>query len=486
MKVAQEYRLQTTAGAAWERDFRSQQIALARKEVEVAAHRERLLSTAVQEIVSRIRIPHGEAKQRRKLALHTNTDPDAGDGDAVRVWLRDEWSCAWKEVLGEARGRGMEDPVLHVYLPKRSADQLKKHIVDTEAARHVLDQRGAPDSMEGQEARESMKSRRAAAEAARDAIVRDIIRSARVLQGGGGELHGDDLQARIETGAEASLARLFPRFPEGDHRAWGVALKRARDGSDAPLVVVGWDQAVADHPVAREVLDAMGGGARGGAIRKQLLAAPYGWPQDAVDAALVALHGIGHLTATRNGHPLKTAQLDQTAINTTEFRPEKVRLTRGQFVAIRSLFGKAGVRARGGEEAALATRFLAALHKLASEAGGNAPLPAVPAPVWLDELGPLTGNEQLLAIYEARDEIEASIAAWERLAERARKRSPVWELATALSRHAIGKLGVAEEVAGQLDAIRSQRSLLDEADHVSPCVAKLADRTAVRPRGTAP
>ena len=200
MKVAQEYRLQTTAGAAWERDFRSQQIALARKEVEVAAHRERLLSTAVQEIVSRIRLPHGEAKQRRKLALHTNTDPDAGDGDAVRVWLRDEWSCSWKEVLGEARGRGMEDPVLHVYLPKRSADQLKKHIVDT----------------------------------------------------------------------------------------------------------------------------------------------------------------------------------------------------------------------------------------------------------------------------------EASIAAWKRLAERARKRSPVWELATALSRHAIGELGVAEEVAGQLDAIRSQRSLLDEADHVSPCVAKLA------------
>lgn len=157
-------------------------------EVEVAVHRERLLSTAVQEIVSRIRLPHGEAKQRRKLALHTNTDPDGGDGDAVRVWLRDEWSCSWKEVLGEARGRGMEDPV---------------------------------------------------------------------LQGGGGELHGDDLQARIETGAEASLARLSPRFPDGDHRAWGVALKRARDGSDAPLVVVGWDQSVADHPVAREVLGAM-------------------------------------------------------------------------------------------------------------------------------------------------------------------------------------------------------------------------------------
>ncbi len=231
----------------------------------------------------------------------------------------------------------------------------------------------------------------------------------------------------------------------------GAGTTPRSDGSDAPLVVVGWDQAVADHPVAREVLDAMGGGARGGAIRKQLLAAPYGWPQDAVDAALVALHGIGHLTATRNGRPLKTAQLDQTAINTTEFCPEKVRLTRAQLVAIRSLFSKADVRARGGEEGALAAKFLAALHKLASEAGGSAPLPAVPAPVWLDQLGPLTGNEQLLAIYEARDDIEASIAAWERLAERARKRSPVWELATALSRHVVGELDVAEAAAAHLD-----------------------------------
>ena len=161
--------------------------------------------------------------------------------------------------------------------------------MDTEAAHHVLDQRGVPDSPEGREACESMRSRLAAAESARNGIVREIVRAARVVQGGGEELHGEDLLDRLEAGADASLARLFPRFPDGDHRAWGVALKHARQGSDQPFVVVGWNDGVSEHPVAREVLDAVGAGARGSIVRKKLMSAPYGWPQDAIDAALVAL-----------------------------------------------------------------------------------------------------------------------------------------------------------------------------------------------------
>ena len=131
-------------------------------------------------------------------------------------------------------------------------------------------------------------------------------------------------------------------------------------------------------------------------------------------------------------------------------------------------------RPRAGDEAARAADFLASLRKLASEAGGDAPLPAAPRPAWLDDLGRLTGNEQLLAIFNDKGEITKAVQNWTDLAERAHERRPLWELATALHGHATGKLEVAEPVGEQLDAIRSQRSLLDEADHVSPCVAKLS------------
>ena len=474
MKVADEYRIQTTEGAEWERAFREQRTTMARNEVEIAARREQLLSGAVEEVVRGVRLVHGDAKLRRKVALHVNTDPDAAEGDAVRVWLRDEWSASWVQVRDEALGRGTEDPVLHVYLPKQSAEELRKHIVGVEAALRVLERRGNPASQEGREARASMKSRLDGAKAARDEIVRAIVRSARVVQGGGNEIYGDDLLAKLETGGEASLARLFPRFPEGDHRAWQTAFRRAREGSGHPFAVLGWDGKVAEHTVSKRVLDAVGTGARGTQVRRTLEAAPYGWPRDAVDATLVALHRNGHLKAERNGRPVATAELDQTAIAKTRFRPEKVRLNTQQRVALRGLFGKLRVPTKSGEEGVRAPQFLAALQALAARAGGDAPLPPVPDTRFVEDLSRLAGNEQLAAILEARAEIEAGVTEWERLAGRVEGRRTTWDLAVALCRHAEGELGIAAEAGAQLDAVKEQRALLAETDHVSPGLTKLA------------
>lgn len=474
MKVADEYRIQTTAGAEWERAFREQRTVMARNEVETAARREQLLSSVVEEVVRGVRLLHGNAKLRRKVALHVNTDPDAAEGDAVRVWLRDEWSTSWTQVRDEALGRGMEDPVLHLYLPKQSAEELRKHIVDVEAARRVLERRGNPTSNEGREARASMKSRFDGATAARDEIVRAIVRSAKLVQGGGNEIYGDDLMAKLQTGGEASLARLFPRFPDGDHRAWQAAFKRAREGSGQPLAVLGWDGRVAEHPVSKKVLDVVGSGARGTQIRRTLETAPYGWPRDAVDATVVTLHRNGHLKAERNGRPVATAELDQTAIAKTRFRPERVRLNPQQRVALRGLFGKCGVHTKSGEEEVRAPHFLAALLALASSAGGPAPLPPIPDTHFVEDLSHLTGTEQLAAILEAKVEIESAVRDWERLTERIEGRRQTWDSAAALRRHAEGKLEIAEEVGAQLDAVKEQRALLDETNHVAPGLTKLA------------
>ena len=318
-----------------------------------------------------------------------------------------------------------------------------------------------------------MQSRQALAEQDRDEIIADIIRSATVLQGGGNEIFGTDLGEKLTAGAKASLARLFHRFGDGDHNAWEAALRRAKDGSDQPVKVVGWDGATDAHPVAKEILSVIGTGARGTAVHKKLKGAPFGWPQDALDAVLIALHRDGHLRATRNGQPVPTGGLVQAGIKGSEFRPEKVRLTTVQRIALRGLFATLDVTTRTGQEEIRAPEFLDALVDLGRRAGGRAPLPAVPDTKFVVDLKRLTGSEQLAAIFESKDQLTRQNEAWTELERRARRRMPTWELATALRDHAAG-LPVVAKIGPQLDAIRSRRSLLAETDQVRPLVATLA------------
>ncbi len=473
MKVGDEYRLQTTEGAEWDRAYRERQAALRQSETEIATRRDHLFGHQVQQVLEGIKLSHGECKLRRGLVLHTGSEGPRAAGDAVTVWLRDGWSCAEKDVVSDARRVGMEDATLHVYLPKRSADDLRARIVDAEAARLVLDHYGLPTTDAGREAREGMESRRRAAEANRDEIVRDVLRAAKVLQGGGSEIFGEGLAEKIKAGAYASLDRLLPRFGEGDHRAWEAAVKRARDGSDEPFKVVGWDQPTEEHPVAKEVLGTVGAGARGSEVQKVLKSAPFGWPQDAIDAALIALHRTGHLRATRNGQPVVPGALDQAGIKSAEFRPEKVRLTATQRIALRGLFAKGGIQTKSNEEERQAIPFLDEIIGLAGQAGGEAPLPPVPDTKIIEDLRRLSGTEQLAAILDAKTGLEERIETWTRLAQRADRRRPAWETAVAFRRHAEG-LPIAAEVGPELDAVHQQRSLVDETDAVSPLVAKLA------------
>ncbi|MEW6071033.1 MAG: BREX system P-loop protein BrxC [Planctomycetota bacterium] len=486
MKVGDEYRLQTTEGAEWDRAFREKAAALRQQENELAIRRDQLLSAAIQKIVGEIRFSHGASKLRRTLALHARQDPPpTGTGEVV-VWLRDGFSSSQKEVENEARRLGQESPILHVFLPRMSAEDLRSRMVEAEAARSVIDTKGVPKGREGEEARQSMQSRLAAGEAERDEVVRGIVGAARVYQGGGSELFGESLRQKLETAVESSLARLFPRFSDADQRssAWEAALKRAREGSDQPFVPVGWHQATEDHPVVREVLARIGGSARGGEVRKHLEAAPYGWPRDAIDAALVALHRAGTIRATLNGQPVAPGHLDQAKIQSSEFRPEKVRLGTAEKLALRGLYQEAGVPVRSGEEELKAPQFLDALLDLARAAGGDPPLPPCPPATRITDLKRLTGSEQLGGILAAKSELETLLQDWKARRQRAEERVPGWSRLERLGRHAAA-LPIAAEVAPELEAIRAGRSLLDDTDRVTSLIKKVAKalRAAVTEQG---
>jgi len=474
MQVGDEFRLQTTEGAEWERAFRERQGALRQNEVEIATRRDQLFGRAFQEVLASLRLTQGESRLPRRLELHTGSEPPAQGGDAVVVWLRDGWSCSLRDVEAAARRLGPEDPTIHVFLPKKHADELRDRIIDAEAARQVLERYGRPAGDEGQEAYRAMESRLENAERERDGIVREILRSATVLQGGGADVFGEDLHERIQTAAQSSLSRLFPRFHEADHRAWEAALRRAREGSDRPFAAVGWEGETHEHPVAREVLARVSQRTRGSDVLRELKGPPFGWPQEAIAAALVALTRTGHLGATRDGRTVSASELDQTAVKSAEFRPESVRLTTSQRLAVRGLFQKLGIAARSGEEQDRAAVFLEALEQLAASAGGEPPLPPPPDTGLLQELRRLAGAEQLAAILHHRGELEEAIERWRGLARRAEKRLPAWRLAEKLRRHA-ARLPILDEVGAELDAVAAQRSLLDGTDHVAPLVARLAD-----------
>lgn len=471
----EEYRLQTTEGAQWQRLFDEKRQAVRNDPTEVTTRRENLLGTAVQDELKGIRLLQGDSKTQRGLTLWMQGEQPPPSKEQVVVWVRDGWGCSDKDVRDAAREAGADNPVLHVFLPRRNAEDLRNRIIDATAARRVLDHYGTPSSPEGVEARQAMQSRLLRAEEDCNELIADVIANAVVLKGGGIEEYGPTLKDKVQSAAsEASLARLFPEFSKADHASWGLAVRRAREGSDSPLEAVGHKGPNDSHPVARQVLACIGGGKEGSAIRNELKVAPYGWPQDAMDAVLLALHRDGTLSAKDSGNHLITpGQLDQQSLAKARFHLQEVRLTALEKVGVRGVFSIAGVSARSGEEEAKASDFLDVLDNKLALAGGDPPLPTSPAPLLLKELRGMAGPELLKAILEHKDQLKAQ---WDEactLVERKDKRWPQWERLMALLEQAHG-LPVCEEVEPQVQALREQRILLDPAnDFVTPLVQQL-------------
>lgn len=474
MSVGDEYRLQTREGSEWDREFRNHQTKLSHNDATIQFRRDELLYTEAERVIRTVKKLQGLSKESRSLVISREPTVPAGDGVSVPIWIRDGWSCSEKEVVETARSIGTDSPVLPVFLPRQSAEDLKRLVVEALAAEQTLNSRGLPSTPEGQEAQKSMESRMTSAASARDRLIKEIVANAKVYQGGGNEVIGVTLEDKIRDAADDSLLRLFPRFKEGDSNAWELVLKRARDGADHPFQPTGHTDATEKHPVCLQVVATIGAGKTGTEVRKALQAAPFGWPRDAIDAALIALHRSQHLSVTLNGAPVAQGQLDQNKIPKAAFRVEQATLSVQDRLALRKLFSQAGVACKSGEEVAKAGEFLQAMRSLAGAAGGDAPLPAIPSLAKIEELQALIGNHQLAAIRADAVQFEAHIKDWTAARDLAAQRFPTWELVERLAGHSAG-LPEAIECSEQIAAIRTQRSLLQPQDTISPLRRKLAD-----------
>jgi hypothetical protein len=482
IEIEGEYSLQTRESSEWDREFRNRQTRLMSDPTSLSNKRGSLISAACGEALKGIKLVQGKCKEPRKLLVQFGSEAPLADGTAIPVWVRDGWGEKENTVVNDARAAGSDSAIIYAYIPKASADDLQKAIIEYEAAKSTLEFKGTPTTPEGREARDAMATRMATAEASRNQIVIDVIDRTKVFQGGGGERFELSLVAKVEAAAQASLDRLFPSFKSADDNRWANVMSRAKNGDEAALSAVDWTDAPAKHPVCSAVLAEVGSGKRGKEVRDAFEASPYGWPRDAVDAVLIVLHTTGHIRATHKGMTLSQGQLDQAKISVTDFRAETATINAKEKIKLRKLFHAAGVDCKPNEETAKAPVFLARLAELADLAGGDQPMPVRPVISHIDTLRGFGGIEQLVEILNQHDTLDQQVKDWGKLVELAGKRKPAWETLCTLLKHA-DAIPEADELRNQADAVKSERRLLDVSDPVPDIRKAAAD--ALRAAATA-
>jgi hypothetical protein len=361
-----------------------------------------------------------------------------------------------------------------VYIPKRSADDLLHHLIEYKAATSTLEKRGVPTTAEGTEARAAMETTKQTAEAKINELLDDAFSGARVFQGGGNEILGNDLQEMVIEAANNALQRLYPQFGIGDHPGWSKVYEKAQKGAPDALKAIGFEDEPAKNGVCKALFTFIVGGKSGVDLRAEFEASHYGWSRDTVDGGLQVLLVAGILRAQDElGKTLDPKDLERKAIGKTMFKAEATSITTAQRLQIRKVLQKMALNVKQGEELNSVPPFLQKMQELANRAGGEAPKSERPDTQFLDDIRLTAGNDQLLAIYNRRDELPGFIDSWTTQAEQIEQRWQAWLTLKCLAQHAIGIQDV-DVLMVQIKTIEEQRQLLQEPDLIAPLLSNIS------------
>ena len=473
MKVGDEYRIQTEESAAWSDEFLSQRSALSNEAHRIEAERDDRIRKKFGEMVRKLSLTQGNSKVTRDIFPVFDTQLPTDADQRISVWVRDGWSIDENSVRADSRQAGNQSPTVFMFIPKRSADDLRHNLIEYKAAVATLDKRGVPNGPEGAEARAAMETTRQTAEGKIHELLEDVFSGTRVFQAGGNEILGNDLQEMVLEASDNSLQRLYPQFHTADDEGWSKVYEKARKGAPDALKAVGDEGEPARNPVCKAILGLIAGGKKGADIRTEFESAPYGWSRDAVDGGVQILLVAGLLRAQdERGQTLDPKELERKTIGKVTFKVESATVTTAQRIQIRKLLQKVGLSAKQGEELVFVPQFLQKMQELADQAGGEAPKPTRPDTASLDEIRLTAGNEQLLALYNCRDELVSSVDIWTDLGKRIANRWPDWNELKRLIDHASG-LQDADVILAQMNTIEVQRQLLEDPDLVAPLIANL-------------
>jgi len=475
--VGTEYRLQTQESSQWYDTFRQEKADLHGNIRRVENIRIDMLQKAIRQEITGIRLTQGKTNEPRQIQISFDQDLPRDADSKIYAWVQDGWTMDEKSFLREARSRAPENPTVFVYIPVRNRSELNSAIIAEHAAQATLERRGIPSTDAGMDARSAMETRHRDAQKQVQTLLREIFDGVQILQAGGSELDGIGIAERVESAARASLVRLYGEFDAADDPGWARVYDRARkDGGQNALEAIGYKGDPEQHPVCAQIKRFIGHSKKGSEIREHFRAAPYGWPMDAIDGALFVLLASGILLANDAQHrPVTAAGLERKQVGQASFSPESITISPVDHIKIRSLLNTCGISCQPNDDLDRKVQDLIALaQQLAQQAGGDAPLPEQPDTRLFDDMAALSGNARLQLILNEQQSIKESISEWKATAKKIKDRKSDWQrllhlldLSRDLSFHA----GTQAEV----DAIRSQRALLDAPNPVSPLVQRLTD-----------
>lgn len=185
MKVGDEYRIQTEESTAWNDEFASQKAALSNEAHRIEAERDDRIRKRFGEMARKLSLIQGDSKVSRDISLVFDAQLPSDAERRICVWVRDGWSVDENSVRADARQAGNQSPTVFVFIPRRSADDLRHYLIEYKAASATLDKRGVPNTPEGSEARAAMETTKQNAEGKIRDLLGDAFSGARVFQGGG-------------------------------------------------------------------------------------------------------------------------------------------------------------------------------------------------------------------------------------------------------------------------------------------------------------
>lgn len=464
IEVGGEWRLQTKESAEWEAAYRAEQAAQINDQASISRTRREFLDQAIEAaLAGSTTVSHGQSKEPRKV--HRLRPGDKTPADGVPLYLRNGWEEDIPAVEKEIAAAPPTSAAVYLLINSHRPDDLNREIAVQRAAEAVVSLKGVPTTDAGREAREAMSLRGSKARDAAVAIINEAVQNARVVQAGGTVIAGAPSEA-VKAAAQNALVRLYGQFGDADHPGWGKVLDQARKKNPDAIKAVDHAGSPETHPVCKAILAYLGPGRKGADIRANFIGTPYGWPQDAIDGALMVLANVGQLRVIgEDGKAASLPDLPRAKIGVCTFKSETTIITLPQRLAVRGLLQDAGVPFEKEQEAFALTALLERLESAARASGGDAP---APLPASLPDaaiLRGLSGNDLLAELASRAPDLKQCLKDWKQSAEVMASRLPKWRLAEKL----VG-FGAADQ-ASAIDAVRTARSLNTEPDPVPPIIA---------------
>jgi hypothetical protein len=473
----EEYRLQTKESADWFAYLGNEEIGLRNDPSAYESKLREELSAAAADLVRRITIPQGTSKQPRKVGLHTDPITAPKETDGLFVWLRSDLDgTPAKEVEQDAARAGLGCSIAFVHVGFPDKHTLVTAIVEREAATRTLAHFGSPKTPEGQEARNALLKQQGDASKRAAELLSDAVTSAQLFQGGGQAVdEGNTLDERLRKAATDGAARLFNRFAMADAIGWAQAYQDAAKGLVDALKKIGHETPAETHLVAQEILTHIGAGSlKGSKLRDRFMGNPYGWSNEAVNAALAVLFAVGQLRVTTpSGQPLTAGKFLERDVNQYDFARENTPLSLTDKRAVARL-----AKCKPDDAESQAPVWVAKLKENFLRAAGAAPRPAPALPPLLDELDKLAGKDLVkrLALEEkAAQQLALDLEAQEaQVALREPRWNDLGRLVAYLDGHAEAA-ALQAEIKAETRAVLDGRLLLAKPDPVPPLIERAAN-----------